>query len=202
MLAITSHHSIKENMAASRAAEDVLVIGAGPAGIASAYALEKAGIRYKVIDRAQVIGSTWDSLYPSLRLNTTRFFSHMPEKRFPLRYGFYPTGRQYHDYLLEFVREHHFNIHLGIEVQCVAPEGKLWRVETSAGTWLYPTVISATGVWNNPVMPEIRGMQDFEGTLIHAHDLRGAEQVAGQRVLVVGCGPSGVDIAVASAETA
>ena len=61
-------------MAAIRAAEDVLVIGAGPAGIASAYALEKAGIRYKVIDRAQVIGSTWDSLYPSLRLNTpTRY---------------------------------------------------------------------------------------------------------------------------------
>jgi hypothetical protein len=189
-------------MAAIRAAEDVLIIGAGPAGIASAYALEKAGIRYKVIDRAQVIGSTWDSLYPSLRLNTTRFFSHLPEKRFPLHYGFYPTGRQYHDYLLEFVREHDFNIQLGVAVQRVAREGNLWRVETSAGTWLYPTVISATGVWNNPVMPQIAGIEDFQGTLLHAHDFHHPQQVTGQRVLVVGNGPSGVDIAVASAETA
>jgi putative flavoprotein involved in K+ transport len=189
-------------MAAIRAAEDVLVIGAGPAGIASANALEKAGIRYKVIDRAQVIGSTWDSLYSSLRLNTTRFFSHLPGKRFPLRYGFYPTGRQYHDYLLEFVREHPFNIHLGIEVYRVAPEGKLWRVETSAGTWLYPAVISATGVWNSPVIPPIPGIEEFQGTLIHTHDFRHPEQVASQRVLIVGNGPSGVDVAVASAETA
>jgi cation diffusion facilitator CzcD-associated flavoprotein CzcO len=192
----------KAKMTAIRAAEDVLVIGAGPAGIASADALEKAGIRYKVIDRANVIGSTWDRLYPTLRLNTTRFFSHMAQKRFPLAYGFYPTGRQYHDYLLEFVGEHHFNIQLGITVHRVAPQGQLWRVETDSGTWLYPTIISATGVWNNPHMPQIAGMQDFRGTLIHAHDFRHAEQVTGQRVLVVGNGPSGVDIAVASSATA
>ena len=189
-------------MSAIRATEDVLVIGAGPAGIASAYALEQAGISYKVIDRASVIGSTWDSLYPSLQLNTTRFFSHMPGKRFPLRYGFYPMGRQYHDYLLEYVEEHDFNIHLGIEVYRVVPEGRLWRVETSAGTWLYPVVISATGVWNNPVMPAIPGMQDFKGKLLHAHDFRHPQQVADERVLVVGNGPSGIDIAVASGDTA
>ncbi|MDQ7036001.1 MAG: NAD(P)-binding domain-containing protein [Anaerolineae bacterium] len=107
-----------------RAKEDVLIIGAGPAGIASAYALEKVGISYKVVDRAKMIGSTWKRLYPSLKLNTTRFFSHMPGKRFPLHYGFYPKGRQYHDYLLEYVAEHDFNIHLGIDVYRVAPEGK------------------------------------------------------------------------------
>ena len=54
---------------------DVLVIGAGPAGINAAYALDKAGLEYRVIDRATVIASTWNSLYPSLHLNTSRFFS-------------------------------------------------------------------------------------------------------------------------------
>ncbi len=58
--------------------EEVLVIGAGPAGIACALALEEAGIAYRVVDQAQVIASTWDSLYPSLKLNTSRFYSHSP----------------------------------------------------------------------------------------------------------------------------
>lgn len=189
-------------MSGIRAKEDVLIIGAGPAGIASAYALEKVGISYKVIDRASIIGSTWKRLYPSLKLNTTRFFSHMPEKRFPLHFGFYPKGRQYHDYLLEYVDEHDFNIHLGIDVHRVTPEGNLWRVETSEGIWFYPTVISATGIWNNPVTPDIAGIHDFKGTLIHSHDFRDANQMLGKRVLVVGNGPTGIDVAVASGETA
>ncbi|MBC8100096.1 MAG: NAD(P)-binding domain-containing protein, partial [Armatimonadetes bacterium] len=82
---------------------EVLVIGAGPAGIASAYALQQAGIAYRVVDSATVIASTWDSLYPSLRLNTTRFLSHMPGAKFPLSYGIFPTGKQYHAYLADFV---------------------------------------------------------------------------------------------------
>jgi hypothetical protein len=177
-------------------AEDVLVIGAGPAGLASAYYLERAGISYKVVDKAQVIGSTWDSLYPSLRLNTTRFFSHMPEMKFPLRYGLFPTGRQYHDYLLRFAERHRFNIQLGVEVYRVAPEGELWRVESSEGVEHYPAVISATGRFCNPIKPDIPGLDTFTGTVIHAHDFRTPQDFAGKRVLVVGNGPSGVDISI------
>lgn len=176
--------------------EDVLVIGAGPAGLASAYYLEKAGIAYKVIDKAGIIASTWDSLYSSLRLNTTRFFSHMPEFKFPLRYGIFPSGRQYHDYLLEFAKQHHFNIHLGVEVYRVAPEGDLWRVETSEGVENYRAVISATGRFNNAIYPHIPGLDRFEGTVLHANQFRKAQQFAGQRVLIVGNGPSGVDISI------
>ena len=74
------------------APEDVLVIGAGPAGIASAYCLEQAGISYKVVDRADIIASTWARLYPSLQLNTSRWFSKMHGKPFPLNYGIFPSG--------------------------------------------------------------------------------------------------------------
>lgn len=186
--------------AAVRAAEDVLVIGAGPAGIASAYFLERAGISYRVVDRAAEIGSTWNSLYPSLRLNTTRFYSHLPGMRFPLHYGLFPSGRQYHDYLRRFVERHHFHIHLNTDVWRVLPEDGLWRVEASDGVWLYPAVISATGIFGSPVLPRIEGMDAFAGELIHAHDFRHPDQVAGKRVLVVGSGPSGVDISVAAAE--
>lgn len=189
-------------MMANMAEVDVLVIGAGPAGIASAYALQEAGISYEVVDRSHQVGDTWASLYPSLNLNTTRFYSHMPGKRFPLHYGLFPTGQQYHDYLCEFVAEHDFNIHLGVTVKHVAPEGNLWRVETNQGVQLYKVVITATGIFGNPVMPKIEGIEDFTGTLYHSHDFKDPEQVRNQRVLVIGSGPSGIDIAVTSSEVA
>lgn len=185
-----------------RADEDVLVIGAGPAGIASAYALQKRGIAYKVVDRADVLASTWASLYPSLTLNTSRWFSHMPGAPFPRHYGIFPTAEQYHAYLCDYVARHQFNIHLGVDVAHVAPDGAMWRVSMNGETWHYPVVISATGIFGNPIMPAIDGMGTFEGALYHACDYKHPDQLRGRRVLVVGNGPSGVDIAVASGEVA
>src|SRR5690349_1293712 len=76
--------------------DQVLVVGAGPSGISSAYYLEQAGIPYRVVDRAGVIASTWANLYPSLRLNTAGFVSHLPGKRIPLRDGIYPFGKDFY----------------------------------------------------------------------------------------------------------
>jgi len=175
--------------------DNVLVIGAGPAGIASAYFLGRAGIPYTVFDRAPVIGSTWASLYPSLRLNTTRFYSHLPGRRFPWWFGLFPTACQYHRYLEQFAHAHRLNIRLGVTIERVYPEGDGWRAETSAGASWHPAVISATGRFSCPYTPSIPGHETFSGVLLHACDYRGPGPFAGRRVMVVGNGPSGVDIA-------
>jgi hypothetical protein len=177
-------------------AAEVLVIGAGPAGIAAAYYLQQAGISYQVIDRANVIASTWNSLYPSLRLNTTRFYSHLPGAKFPLQYGIFPTGKQYHAYLVEFADRHRLNIHLGVTVKCILPHDDGWRILTDQGEAWYPCVISATGRFNSPYIPPIPGLDRFKGTLIHAHDYTSPQPFTGKRVMVVGNGPSGLDISV------
>lgn len=173
----------------------VLVIGAGPAGIACAYYLQQANIPYVVVDKADIIASTWASLYPSLRLNTTRFFSHLPERKFPLHYGIFPTGKQYHSYVVKYAHDFQLNIQLGVTVKQVCRENDGWRVITNRGSDWYPCVISATGRFNAPIIPHISGMETFTGTIIHAHDYLGHEPFIGKRVMVVGNGPSGVDIA-------
>jgi putative flavoprotein involved in K+ transport len=181
---------------------EVLVIGAGPAGIATAWHLQRVGIPYAVVDRAPVLADTWSRLYPSLRLNTTRFYSHLPGARFPLSFGLFPTARQYHEYLVRFVHQHRLIMHLGISVERLRPLGAGWEVTTSAGTWHYPFVVSATGRFGNPIWPAIEGLDAFGGLRMHAHDYRSNDAFAGKRVLVVGNGPSGVDIAVDIAQVA
>lgn len=180
-------------------AEDVLVIGAGPAGVAAAYYLQAAGIAYKVIDRAHEIAHTWNSLYPSLRLNTTRFFSHLPGKRFPLHYGIFPTGRQYHRYVVHFAQSHRLNIHLNVEVLSIHPENDGWLVRTRQDNleqenWV-PCVISATGRFSTPVQPHFPGEGLFQGEIIHASKYVAPDPFINKRVMVVGNGPSGIDIA-------
>jgi putative flavoprotein involved in K+ transport len=186
--------------------EAVLVVGAGPSGISSAYYLEKAGISYRVVDRAEVIASTLANLYPSLRLNTAGFVSHLPGKHIPLRYGIYPMGRDFYRYITDYMRGRKFNIELGVDVRRVVPDGDLWRVETvnlktgEAKTSYHQSVIIASGRFGNPYLPPISG--NFQGRYLHAHHFHDASDFAGERVLVVGNGPTGVDIAAELTETA
>ena len=178
---------------------DVLIIGAGPAGINAAHALQAAGIEYRIIERTNKLAPTWSSLYPSLRLNTSRFYSHLPGRKFPWHWGIFPTAEQYHQHLVSWVAEQDFDIEYGIEVDRVAPrEDGAWQVESSEGSDVYRAVIPATGVFDNPILPEIDGMARFQGEILHSRDFRHPDQVRGKRTMVVGNGPSGTDIAVAA----
>ncbi|MEO0564541.1 MAG: NAD(P)/FAD-dependent oxidoreductase [Chloroflexota bacterium] len=176
----------------------VIVIGAGPAGLATAYHLQQAGIPFKVLERSETVGDTWRSLYPSLRLNTSRWYSYLPGKKFPAHYPVFPTGEQYHAYLVDYAREFDLerHIHFNVEVTRVSREGDgTWRIESSEGVDRVPVVISATGRFGSPHMPQIDGLDAFEGEVLHGSAYNGSEPFLGKRVMVIGNGPTGVDIA-------
>jgi cation diffusion facilitator CzcD-associated flavoprotein CzcO len=188
---------------------DVLVIGAGPAGLAAAWALEKARIPYSIIERADHIAPTWAGLYPSLRLNTAGFVSYLPGKRMPLRYGIYPMGTQLTEYLRAYAADMRIPVRFGLEAVRISPEMRGgvpgWSVavrdvqdarSTLPETVWFPFVISAMGRFSKPYLPPIPGRDQFTGRLLHAHAYHGPAPFAGARVLVAGSGPSGTDIAL------
>ncbi len=181
---------------------DVLVIGAGPTGLCCAYYLEQAGIRYTVVDRSDKIGSTWANLYPSLHLNTANFVSNLPGQRIPLKYGVYPSGRNFYQYLQDYAKQHQFHIRLNVTVKRVSPLGTHWRVETSEGTHVFKNVMIATGRFGNPYIPTFEGQSRFQGKIIHSNQYREADTFKNQKILIIGNGPTGVDIALELTQTA
>jgi cation diffusion facilitator CzcD-associated flavoprotein CzcO len=193
---------------ARAAVGSVLVIGAGPAGLASAYDLERAGIAYTVVERAGLPGSTWANLYRSLRLNTGSIVSHLPGEPISLRHGWYMSGTDFYAYLRRYAEAHAFPIRYHTEVLRVAPQGDGWCVELrdlkqgDDYRVQVPCVIVATGRFSNPYLPDIPGRETFRGRVLHARDYHEPEPFRGQRVAVIGNGPSGVDIALEVAEVA
>lgn len=183
-------------------AGDVLVIGAGPAGLSSAYFLEQAGISYVMVDRADEIASTWAHLYKTLHLNTASFVTYLPGKRMPITSPVYPSGEQLYQYIRQYAEDHQFNIRLGVSVNRLIPENGGWLAETSAGRVWFPCVIIATGRYSSPIIPPLAGMDEFCGQILHARDYHEPSAFAGRRALIVGAGPSGVDIALELTETA
>ena len=174
----------------------VVVIGAGPAGVASALALKDAGMRPLLIDRADKIGSAWrDRRYDRLKLNTAGPLSHLPGRRYPKGTPVFPSRDQVIEHLERHAQEDGIDLLLETCVEAIDRNDDGWLLWTSAGKLQTGQLIIATGYENEPVIPEWRGRSDFDGELLHSSEYRNPEPYRGRRVLVVGSGNSGMEIA-------
>lgn len=173
----------------------VVVIGAGAAGVSVALAAKPLGVRPLLLDRGAFVGSAWHGRYDRLRLNTSRPFSHLPGRRFPKGTPLFPTRDQLIAHLDRRAREAGIALRLHTRVDRVdRPDGE-WAVDTSQGEIRAPQVVVATGYENEPVIPDWSGRDLFTGLLLHSSEYRNAEPFRGRRVLVVGPGSSGMEIA-------
>lgn len=175
--------------------DEVLVIGSGPAGLACAAELIKRGVRATVLERGDNPAAVWASRYDSLRFNTSRLHSALPGAPFPRQWGQFPTRDQYVGYLREYAAHHGVPVRTGTHVQRLDPADGGWRLITDEDQLLTHQVIIATGIFNRPLMPDWTQSRGFRGTVLHSSDYRNATRFADARVVVVGPGSTGLELA-------
>lgn len=190
--------------------ERLALIGAGPMGLAAAQLLAKHGIPFQGFELHSDVGGLWDidgprsTMYDTAHLISSKRMTEFAD--FPMRdeVAEYPSHRELKSYFREFAR--HFDLyrhyHFNAEVlRCVPLGGPgegwniTWRDKQGVEhTEVYAGLLIANGTLSTPNMPEFKG--EFAGELIHSSAYRNASQFDGKRVLVIGAGNSGCDIAV------
>jgi hypothetical protein len=187
------------------------IVGAGPAGLAAARAFRNLGLEIDVFERHDAIGGIWDRsnpgtpMYESAHFISSRDMSAYHGYKMPSDYPDYPNQRQILAYLRGFAETYGLDRHvrLNTSVDHAAFDGQSWQVRTSDGeTRAYRTLTCANGTQWFPAMPTYPGADTFTGSIIHSNKYSEGAQLSGKRVLVVGAGNSGVDIACDAARFA
>ncbi|MFE0347669.1 flavin-containing monooxygenase [Streptomyces griseoluteus] len=187
------------DLSATPADRPVYVVGAGPGGLAVAYALRTRGVRAVVLEKSDRVGASWRRHYDRLRLHTTRRLSALPGLAIPRRFGRWVARDDVVRYLEKYAEHHELEIVTGVEVFRVekAADGAGWLLHASGGRELTgAAVVVATGHNHTPRLPEWPGAEGYEGELLHASSYRNPKPYEGRDVLVVGVGNTGAEIAV------
>ncbi|MFV2118502.1 ArsO family NAD(P)H-dependent flavin-containing monooxygenase [Streptomyces sp. Act-28] len=175
---------------------DVVVVGGGQAGLAAGHHLRRRGLDFTVLDADPAPGGSWQHMWDSLRLFSPAAHSSLPGWPMPARPdGTCPDAGHVVDYLTDYEKRYDLPVRRGTRVDAVRRDGDRLLVETDTGTWRARAVISATGSWSRPFVPAVPGREVFAGRQLHTVDYRSPDDFAGQRVLVVGGGNSGAQIA-------
>ena len=175
---------------------DAVVIGAGPGGLATSRELKRRGIEHVVLERGDAPAHTWANLYDSLVLHTGKHMSALPGLRFPATAPLFPTRVEFVEYLRRYAMTFELPVRTNAEVLEVerAPGG--WLIRTRSGEQLQArSVVVATGIASNPVVPEIQNRAQFRGRVRHSIEYRNPADAKGRRILVVGAGNSSGEIA-------
>ncbi|WNV75470.1 NAD(P)/FAD-dependent oxidoreductase [Geodermatophilus sp. DSM 44513] len=178
---------------------DVLVVGAGQAGLGTAYHLQRLGVRDVLVLEARGIGQSWCERWESLRLFTPRRYSGLPGLPFPPGPTPAPSREEVTGYLRDYARRWGLRVRTGTPVRRLAPDGDGFCADTPAGPVRARQVVVATGAFRRPSVPE--AARDLAVPQLHSADYRRADDVPPGRVLVVGGGNSAAQLAVELAAT-
>lgn len=189
-------------------AVDAVVIGAGAAGLAAAACVRRRGLSVLALEAGDEIGAQWRSRYSRLHLHTEKESSGLPYVPFPDHVPMYPSRRDVADYLAAYRVQMRVPVAFGERAESVGPaggdggDGARWEVRTASGrTVRAGSVVVAIGDSAVPIAPVFDGEREhFGGRAVHSSELRSCEELRGKRVLVVGFGNSGAEIALGACE--
>ena len=175
---------------------DAIIVGAGPAGLASAMAMRAAGLEVAIFEKADSVGSVWRRHYDRLHLHTDRKHSGLPGMAMPPTYPTYPSRQQIVAYLESYAARFDIRPVFNTAVSSIRRDGAQWCAHTAQGPICAPVVVVATGIADAPYRPSWPGSEAYRNPVIHSSEYRNPAPFVAKRVLVVGFGNSGGEIAL------
>lgn len=175
---------------------EVVIVGAGPAGLAVAASLRPHGIPFLILEQAAEVGSRWRQHYERLHLHTAKETSALPYMPFPADYPRYVSRQQFIDYLVAYANHFQLAPRFNQTVTSVQRVGDVWETQTADGCYRSRVVVLATGFNRVPYSPTWSGQDQFKGVILHSSQYKNGAAFRGQKALVIGFGNSGAEIAV------
>ena len=192
----TSGTAGNEAVAPAATWADTVVIGASAAGLATAAMLRTRDIEPVVLEQHAHVGHAWRTHYDRLHLHTSKGLSHLPGLRFGRDVPRYAARDQVVRYLERYAAHHGIAPRFGARVLRIRRAADEWRTETTHGAFTSANVVVATGFNQEPNVPTWPGEDAFGGKVLHSSAYRSGAAFRGRRVLVVGFGNSGGEIAI------
>jgi putative flavoprotein involved in K+ transport len=174
---------------------DILIIGGGQMGLSLGYYLRRAEADFMILDAEDGPGGAWRHGWDSLRLFSPAGYSSLPGWLMPPNgHTGYPTRDNVVHYLASYEARYHLSVRRSVRVLAIDQADDHLKVLTEADVVMAKVVVSATGTWSNPYVPDIPGRDVFQGKQVHSAHYIEPDDYAGQTVLVVGGGNSGAQI--------
>lgn len=158
--------------------------------------LTRERVPYLLLERAGQVGSAWRAHYDRLHLHTVRQHSNLPYFPFPERAGKYPSRQAVVEYLDAYAKHFDIRPRFGEDVASIKKEDDVWRTCTGKCEYGSECVVIAAGYNRCPVLPKWPGQESYAGTVVHSAAYRIGEVYRGKRLLVVGIGNTGGEIAI------
>lgn len=174
---------------------DLAIIGAGQAGLATAYCLKELGIDPLLLEAAPAIGTSWRNRYDSLKLFTPSQYSSLPGMRFPAPADHYPTKDEVADYLASYASAWALNVRTGTEVMELSRQSDHFSISHAGGTITARVVVVASGALQRPVIPAFAQNLSPSVLQLHSASYRNPEMISEGEILIVGGGNSGAQVA-------
>ncbi|KAL0869187.1 hypothetical protein ABMA27_007470 [Loxostege sticticalis] len=212
---------VRDGSGMVKPASRACIIGAGYAGLGTARYMKDYGVNFTVFEATRYVGGTWrfdphvgtdedglpsfTSMYKHLRVNTPRQTMEYTGFQFPNGTHAYPTGECFYKYIKLFAKEFDLNKYIQFRrlvtsVKWVDDHWALTYTKTDTKTNHTEqcdfVAVASGGEFTAPVWPKFEGQETFKGNIIHSHDYKDPEDYRNKRVLIVGAGPSGLDLAI------